>query len=61
MSARGGAALSSRGDGRDSKTWLGQELEGTSELKFVGKGGNHEPTDAPYKARSGGEQFSEQR
>ncbi len=39
MSARGGAALSSRGDGRDSKTWLGQELEGTSELKFVGKGG----------------------
>lgn len=41
VSARGGAALSSRGDGRDSETWLGQELEDTSELKFVGnvKGG----------------------
>lgn len=43
MSARGGAAHSSRGDDWDSETWRalrdGRQLEDSSELKFVGKGG----------------------
>lgn len=60
VSARGGAALSSRGDGRDSETWLGQQLEDSSELKFVGKGGKSRADGRSIQGK-GGEQFREQR
>lgn len=45
-----------RGANRDD-----QLLENSSELKSVGRADNRGPTAAPYKARSGGEHFREQR